>query len=109
MSLLLDALKEAEARKREAGAATTPAREPVEAPSFEIDGALALAEDVVAGPDIEGGAGGAAASVARAASTPGLRGFAARATAGRRGACGGRAGVSGHGDRGHRAARRRGS
>jgi len=41
MSLLLDALKEAEARKRGAAASASA---PVEAP-FETDGALALAED----------------------------------------------------------------
>jgi Tfp pilus assembly protein PilF len=45
MSLLLDALKEAEARKR--GPAAPPAVEP----SFETDGNLALAEDVAPAPE----------------------------------------------------------
>jgi tetratricopeptide (TPR) repeat protein len=76
MSLLLDALKEAEARKR--GASVPP---PVE-PSFETDGALALAEDVVPEPPRAAAAAPAprreaapadallAARAARAASAP---------------------------------------
>jgi len=46
MSLLLDALKEAEAQKRQAA----PIRAPTSGASFETDGALALAEYVAAEP-----------------------------------------------------------
>lgn len=78
MSLLLDALKEAEARKR-----ATPAAAPstVEA-AFATDGALALAEEVVAEPDpvVPAASPGATAAVENPADAL-LRARAARATA----------------------------
>jgi tetratricopeptide (TPR) repeat protein len=76
MSLLLDALKEAEARKR--GAVAPAAAEP----SFETDGSLALAEDPVPQPEAPrhaGFAAPAAASVATRAESPADTLLAARA------------------------------
>jgi tetratricopeptide (TPR) repeat protein len=76
MSLLLDALKEAEARKR--GAAAPAAVEP----SFETDGSLALAEDPVPqteAPRPAGFGAPAAAPVATRAESPADALLAARA------------------------------
>lgn len=76
MSLLLDALKEAEARKR--GAAAPAAVEP----SFETDGSLALAEDPVPqteAPRPAGFGAPAAAPVAARAESPADALLAARA------------------------------
>lgn len=73
MSLLLDALKEADARKR--GTAAMPAVEP----SFETDGNLALAEDVA--PEVEPRVEAIAAPQRREPASASTRSPAAPATA----------------------------